>query len=174
MRNAPDPAAYATRYDYSHAAVTYAMETGALQAPDHCEACGVTPDLAPKPPKHDSAFVWHHWSIKREHALNVIGLCRGCHACIHRGAVAEPRTGRFYKAATDWQHTVGLPLIMREAIWLFPGPRKADPLAPYLHLLGTTSDAWIGAKAGVISSRVRVARERLGIPGFNARPPVAA
>ena len=35
--------------------------------------------------------------------MSVIGLCRSCHCKVHRGTLAEPRTGRIYATPSAWK-----------------------------------------------------------------------
>jgi len=68
----------------AQAAARRARAAGKLPPFGKCESC------------FGQATLHHHHSYKREHWLDVIPLCVGCHSSIHNGRRAEPRTGRWY------------------------------------------------------------------------------
>lgn len=73
--------------------VQTAIREGRMCRPTACEACGVTPNTDAYR-KRRSGIVFHHHDYDKP--LDVIPLCLRCHTLVHRGALAEPRTGRIY------------------------------------------------------------------------------
>jgi len=76
----------------ANAAVIAAIKSGRLVRDVPCEVCG-----RPQARKGRGWLVlFHHWSYKPRHWLDVIPLCDSHHQLVHSGSVREPRTGRIH------------------------------------------------------------------------------
>lgn len=96
-------------------AVAKARKGGTLAAPAACESCGAAERL-----------VLHHWSYEEAHWLDVIPLCRRCHARVHTGALPEPRTGRMYPrriggASVAWANDSAAEFAVLQVLWAAKG-----------------------------------------------------
>lgn len=73
------------------AAVAAALRDGRLARPTACEVCGTPAGVTPQ---GAALVVLHHWrGFEGDAALDVVPLCRRCHARVHAGTIPEPRTG---------------------------------------------------------------------------------
>lgn len=78
----------------AHRQVDAAIKAGQIRDDEPCEVCGAVQDQTTDGLPN---VVRHHWSYS--HPLDTIPLCLVCHQQVHRGQIAEPRTGRLYAKA---------------------------------------------------------------------------
>jgi hypothetical protein len=76
------------------AALSVARNEGRIGNAEACEACGVLGMVAPSGGRNLWSVVWHHPDYSKP--LELIPLCKPCHSKVHRGNLAEPRTGRVF------------------------------------------------------------------------------
>lgn len=72
IRRANDP--IYKRKDQVHNLTRHAIDKGILTRPDACPECGA----------NDRTIEAHHWSYELGNELDVLWLCRKCHAALHQ------------------------------------------------------------------------------------------
>lgn len=115
-------------------AARMAVRAGELPQPTTCEACGAS---------GTRLHMHHHDYFK---PLDVIPLCCPCHAAVHSGNIAEPRTGRVYEQAPTPDKSDSSEWLVQLGINLAAARRQA----------GIRTQQEAGEKAAVVAQRLGV------------------